>query len=253
MVATQILWTGGWDSTFQLLQLVRCRRHVTPHYIIDEDRESTGVELLTMRDIKAALFSRFEHARALLGPTEFHSRFDIPPDPVISDAFQRIRGRQFIGEQYDWLARLCAWREINELQLCIHKDDKAEAVVRRLVEECEEDCGTTCRIAPQHSGTDEFQLFRRYTFPVLYLTKRAMESIAAEQGLSSIMAMTWFCHRPRRRKPCGSCNPCIYTVEEGLGWRIPRGRRMLHRVTSALKIPTRILRRLLTSARRSNL
>ena len=41
-----------------------------------------------------------------------------------------------------------------------------------------------------------------------------------------VMKLTWFCHRPRRGQPCGTCNPCIYTIEEGLGERVPMSGRL---------------------------
>lgn len=49
-----------------------------------------------------------------------------------------------------------------------------------------------------------------------------MGKIAEENGFGSIMEMTWFCFAPTWRKtPCGYCNPCKYTREEGLGRRVP--------------------------------
>ncbi len=41
-----VLWTGGWDSTFRVLELVIMKKEmVQPHYILDEDRASTQKEL----------------------------------------------------------------------------------------------------------------------------------------------------------------------------------------------------------------
>ena len=52
-----LLWTGGWDSTFQLLQLLIIhRRRVTPFYLLDEERRSTGVEIRTIKRIKGLEF-----------------------------------------------------------------------------------------------------------------------------------------------------------------------------------------------------
>jgi hypothetical protein len=48
-----------------------------------------------------------------------------------------------------------------------------------------------------------------------------MHEIARQHGFADVMALTWFCHSPRNDKPCGVCNPCEYTIEEGLGWRVP--------------------------------
>ena len=42
-----------------------------------------------------------------------------------------------------------------------------------------------------------------------------MRTQARQAGFDEIMSLTWFCHRPRHGQPCGTCNPCIYTIEEG--------------------------------------
>ena len=43
----QILWTGGWDSTFRLLQLLlELKLEVIPHYVIDDTRESAPTVIL---------------------------------------------------------------------------------------------------------------------------------------------------------------------------------------------------------------
>ena len=47
-----LLWTGGWDSTFRLLQLLLLHRvAVAPHYLEDPTRASTQIELETMARI----------------------------------------------------------------------------------------------------------------------------------------------------------------------------------------------------------
>ena len=52
----KILWTGGWDSTFQLLRLLFLdKQPVEPYYLIDEERPSTGIELLALRSSMAGL------------------------------------------------------------------------------------------------------------------------------------------------------------------------------------------------------
>ena len=37
--------------------------------------------------------------------------------------------------------------------------------------------------------------------------------------LSDIIDDTWFCFNPINGKPCGYCNPCKYTIEEGMSYR----------------------------------
>lgn len=40
--------------------------------------------------------------------------------------------------------------------------------------------------------------------------------------LSDIIDDTWFCFNPINGKPCGYCNPCKYTIEEGMSYRFSK-------------------------------
>lgn len=240
----KILWTGGWDSTFQLLQLLFVqKRNVAPVYLIDEPRLSTGLELLTMEKIRASTRKIDSEIAKLIQPTQFHFVSDIAKQPNISKAYEAIRRKSLIGSQYDWLARFCAEQGISDLQLCIHKDDKAHAVVMNMATRCS-DSETVFRIEDAHCGTDEHTVFKYFSFPVLSLTKTEMQQISQDLGWEEIMLKTWFCHKPKHGSPCGVCNPCLYTLDEGLGWRIPKNRRFLARLNQRIWHPTKqILKR----------
>src|SRR5690606_27941094 len=81
------------------------------------------------------------------------------------------------------------------------------------------------KLDPRHAGDPRYELFKYFRFPLFDKTKRQMRAEAAAAGFDELMALTWFCHRPVRGEPCGRCNPCIYTIEEGLADRVPwRGR-----------------------------
>ena len=226
--SSKILWTGGWDSTFQLLRLLFLQKlPVQPYYLIDEVRGSTGAELLAMKRIRAQIRELDQSAAALIHPTNFFSASEIPKYPEIANAFSSIKKQNFIGSQYDWLARFCEYQGIAGLQLCIHEDDKAAFAIRRMIDKSGVK-EVSPRIGDQYSETDEYVLFKYFEFPILDLTKVNMAQIAKDRGWSQIMEMTWFCHTPKNGRPCGRCSPCKYTIEEGLAWRIPTHRRLLY-------------------------
>jgi len=233
----KIFWTGGWDSTFQLLQLLFVqKRRVAPFYIIDEPRPSTGMELLTMEKIRASIRRIDGEIGRLIQPTQFHFVCDIEKQLDITKAYEAIYRRSYLGSQYDWLARFCVQHGISDLQLCIHKDDKAHAVVMdKVIQDANSD--TIFIMDSAYSDTDEYAVFKYFAFPLLNLTKVEMEKISRTRGWSEIMANTWFCYNPKRGKPCGVCYPCLYTLEEGLGWRIPKGRHFIARVNQWLWYP----------------
>src|SRR5690606_35759328 len=108
-VPAKILWTGGWDSTFQLLRLLFLeQRSVEPYYLIDEDRLSTGTELSTMKRIRERISEMNGSAAVLIQPTRYFSVSQIPIQPAITQAYRAITKESYIGSQYDWLARFCA-------------------------------------------------------------------------------------------------------------------------------------------------
>jgi hypothetical protein len=219
-----ILWTGGWDSTFQLVRsLLSDPCDIQPFYLIDENRSSTAMELLTMKRIKQKIRADIPARAASLLPVRFVAVSDLLDDERIAGAFARIRKRARIGIQYEWLGRFCRQFCVSDLQLCIHRDDRAHVPLQTVVEDLG---GRNYRVAPRYAGTDEHDLFQYYSFPVFDLTKRDMQAIAQDQGFDSTLSLTWFCHAPKDGKPCGTCRPCRFTIEEGLGWRVPYFRRL---------------------------
>ena len=221
-----ILWTGGWDSSFQLIKsVIHGTADIQPIYIVDENRQSTAMELLTMKRIKQALRADFPARAGSLLPVRFCAVSDLQSNQRITSAYTRMHKRTRIGVQYDWLARFCDQCGVSDLQLCIHSDDKAHAALQDLVEDGRERLNDY-RVSEKHVGTDEYELFKYFSFPIFDMTKREMQENAQELGFSSIMNLTWFCHAPKDGRPCGKCLPCRFTIDEGLGWRVSYFRRL---------------------------
>jgi hypothetical protein len=235
----RLLWTSGWDSTFQLLRLLlRHRLPVTPYYLEDPTRPSTATELQTLQRITEALHAQHPHTRELLRPLRRFRVAELGQDPEIGDALRAVRRRMYIGSQYAWLPLFCKRYGLDGIELSVHVDDKVQALLSSRVETFEQ-AGSyrSFRMGTCHAGTPEYTLFRYFGFPLFPIDKRAMRDEAAREGWSGLMDMTWFCHRPVRGKPCGACAPCVYTIEEGLAWRVPRTRRALSFVYRTLALP----------------
>lgn len=225
----RLLWTSGWDSTFQLLRLLlQHRLPVTPYYLEDATRASTGTELEAIARITAALHAWYPHTRALLRPLRRFPVAGLAPDPAIDDALREVRTRTYIGSQYAWLPMFCKQHGLDGIEMSVHVDDKVQALLSSRVAAFEQaGAYRSVRVAGGQAGTPEYTLFRYFSFPLFSIDKRAMQREARLAGWEPLMEMTWFCHRPLRGRPCGVCAPCVYTIEEGLGWRVPRARRAL--------------------------
>ena len=218
-----VLWTGGWDSTFRVLDLVILKgREVQPFYVFDSGRGSTAVELETMQQIKNMVKELKPGAEQLIKDYIFIKIEDIPQDSDFTAQYNILLSQSFMGSQYDWLGRYVKSIGLNNLELCIHKDDKAEGFVRDDVH-YQEDGNDGYYKLNELPKNPALAIFNNYNFPLLNMTKVEMGEIAKKNGFSHIMEQTWFCFNPQAgRKPCGYCNPCIYTREEGLGRRVPR-------------------------------
>lgn len=226
----RLLWTAGWDSTFRLLVALLVRRKsVQPYYLIDPDRKSTPNELQAMQRIAGALGARFPDASSRLSRPITAAVADLRPDDEITSRFERLRSRSHLGGQYDWLARFAKQQGVSDLELAIHRDDKAAGFLQPFV--VRNDGGGDPYFELRSDVADpDLQLFQAFRFPVFDMTKLAMQRAAMEHGFVDLMELTWFCHLPTPDgRPCGRCNPCRYTMEEGLGRRIPLSTRLRNR------------------------
>jgi hypothetical protein len=248
-----VLWTGGWDSTFLLLQtLLVDRLPVAPHYLLDPARPSLQIELVTMRRLRDRILLEHEDARDLLGPTSYHAVPDIDPDPTIAAAHAAIVRTRHLGTQWIWMPSFCKQHALDGICLGVHGGDRTFDCLQPMVTSDPHvrggaDCGQgAVRVDPRYEGTDEYTLFRFFAFPLFRLDKLEMDALARERGWGGIMEMTWFCHTPRRgTTPCGKCAACRGTIKSGMGRRIPASSRRLARVETAVTDP------LLATARRT--
>jgi hypothetical protein len=218
----RLLWTGGWDSTFRLLTALLTRgKTVQPYYLRDQDRRaSTAIEMRIMEQIAGAIAAKSAEAAGRLRRPIIQVAEIRTDDPIFA-RFQRLRIRSNLGDQYAWLARFAIRQDLSNLELAIHRDDKAHGFLRAEVVR-EEGGGDPYYRLRDHPADADLRIFEPFRFPVFDMTKLEMERVARDQGFRDIMELTWFCHTPTRRgRPCGRCFPCRYTIEEGLGWRVP--------------------------------
>lgn len=214
---TRILWTSGWDSTYRVADLLLLHRgSVEPWYVVDSERRSTKKELATLERLRVALTSMDDSVANRLLPLRAIRIEDIPADRDITARYRALTRRGHLGGQIDWLARLAKSQGIR-LEMGVHLDDNAAAFLEGQTEVSHEGVHVVAE-----SASDDLDIYRWFAFPLLTMSKLDMQEQAAEGAFSHIMEMTWFCHFPLLDgRPCGWCNPCKYTREEGLGRRVP--------------------------------
>lgn len=228
----EVLATGGFDSTFRLIQLSKCNVDIQLFYLSD-NRKSEINELNAISKI-VDILKLNKNTRCTFRTLKVINMNERISDSTITEAYERILKKDFFGTQYDWLGRFATVHK--GIELSIHKDDKAMQIINkygRLVKVTDSIIGDYYIIDRERSEPDLIKLFGNYNFPLADYTKLQMKNYYLEYGYKEIMDLTWFCFSPINGKPCGKCNPCIYTIEEGLKERFTRMALLRYYVTKA--------------------
>lgn len=220
MELVNILWTGGWDSTFRVLILSEKKVTIQPYYY-SFGRPSEILEINTVKKITDVIRNK-KTTKCILKDLIVISNNDLNSNEnEYKEAFNKLRKEEFIGSQYVKLAMLS--RQLQGIELGIHRDDKAFKFINKycsLRKVNDREIGEYYEIDAESSkNRDVSFLFENFRLPMLDLSKVEMKEISERNGFIDIMKMTIFCHHPIKGKPCGYCNPCIYTIKEGLKWR----------------------------------
>ena len=217
------LWTGGWDSTYRVLQrAVLDQAAVRPCYVVDRGRQSTGKEVDTMNGLLKWLKDERPEAFARIEPPRYVALQAIPPHPEIEAAWRHLRDAYDIGTQYDWLARLAEAGDWTGVELSVYGGGRLRPMFGDHIQRVERPGGRTTWALGPDAPEPQRLLFGRYVFPFWETSKREAVAQAEREGLTEILdAHTWFCFNPTNGKPCGTCRPCRFMVKDGLGDRIP--------------------------------
>jgi len=227
----RVLWTGGWDSSFRVLQLLFDTDHVVaPVYFVNPQRRSLLHEVRAMDTISARARRRRPDFEARLLPTQYIEMERVPVDPDVTAALQRCKARGFIGPQYDYLARYLRWvPEAGPLELCIERDSRPHVLMKSVLVPAGEH--QVYQLRADQREQDLGVLFRDMEFPLLEYSKQAMREQAERSGYLDILDKSWFCQYPIGASPCGRCSPCEQVVKAGFTHRLSRRARLRYQLS----------------------
>jgi len=215
-----VLWTGGWDSTFRVIQLYRLGATIQSIYVLDHNRKSSVKELEVVNRLTNEIPLRFKESEGNILPLIVIKRKDIPSNPFLKLIHKRLKNKANYGKQYYWLACLAKGNQYQNLEVSFHKEDLAKFFSKeQLIEIKDEKTGSTWRLNPKKIDFFRMQLFKKMTFPLITFSKPEMKVIAEDNNFIDLMESTWFCQK-LYDKPCGKCNPCKQYVRDGFGYRL---------------------------------
>ena len=210
-----IFWTGGFDSTFRLLQLCENKILVQPIYLygnVDSDimfiqRQNKLQELTRMIKIRKLINDMYPWTRRTLMGTLFVS--DIPKNKFISDKysdlytnlgfFSRPSGQLRTMATLSYLHKIIIETGIED---CVN--DKTFPICNLLV-------GNNDNRRIKTNLPEEYKdlvIFKYLRFPIAHLTKQEMLDICREKNWKDIIKTTFSCWFPSFGEPCGTCDMC---------------------------------------------
>ncbi|MBN1929367.1 MAG: hypothetical protein JW764_07480 [Chlorobiaceae bacterium] len=218
-----LLWTGGWESTYRLCELIFLKKRiVNPVYILDPERKSFREEIKAMVAIRGEIVKRISSDASLLKPLQIVIKDDIPPNKIITEMYDSIvKTYGGLGRQFEWLARYADWKDLYRLEIGLEGNTNSPR--RPVYAQLEKELIIKDESMILGNKLDDqlFDFFRRFSFPVFNLSKDKILQLAKGQDFYDLMLKTWFCHKPRNGKPCGRCYPCEQVMHEGMSFRIP--------------------------------
>lgn len=235
----RLLWTGGWDSTFRLLQLSQAEGVVVrPLYVRDRARGSMANELAAMGAILPQVRAL---AQARVLDVDLYDagaiRADFP-DERVSAACTRLAEEFRLGYQYELFALLCRGLDVRA-ECCVEDSPRshAKAVIDA---QCElvplEDAplagAVRYRAVAKGACADGALVFSHLDLPMLAVSKVEAQRVSEQMGWMPIMRRTWFCFGPMHGRPCGLCGPCRDAMNEGMRWRLPLSARLRYHTRS---------------------
>ena len=206
----RLFWTGGFDSTARLCQLlIEEKKTVYPLYIefnLDNDdpnalwvRQNKEQEKDSMKQIRKALYKQFPYTKKLLKKTKFIKDKKTDPNYIQKFLEMNLFPKKRKIHQYVYLSnyayKLKDYIEIGVLG--IHQKSKfADFLKNNLIKEDE-----NFKVA----GKNPMECIK---FPLYNKTKEDLYKRAKDNNYDNILNMSWSCWFPQSGKPCGLCPMC---------------------------------------------
>lgn len=214
---TYIFWTGGFDSTFRVLDaIINEGKIVQPVYladIIDNDpskyhRKSLEHELNAMEKIrKQFLYDYPQHTLRFLPVIIVR---DLVISPQVSQATKKLHERKMLRRpvcQYGAIAQYSL--DLGKpIDLAVEYEPTSSMMYTAIHDKVIGD-ETTRRIDPAlFHQQQELKIYENFRFPTLHLSKKGMLEKAKASKFDVYLEDTWSCWYPVDGNPCGRCVMC---------------------------------------------
>ena len=230
-----IFWTGGFDSTFRLCQLlIHEKKIVQPIYIQDINtdghflfgskvkRKNKDLEIKTMNKIRIYLNNKYSYTKKNLLRTKYVNKISIDKNYIIAMRnlyFQNFGVlapllNQFFGffsRPYNQYTTLALFTK-NYPFACEIGVEKCNSGLDLHTKKYRIGKGHNCKLITNKNIN--FKIFDKFRFSIVHLTKKDMLKISQKNNYDDVLKLTWSCWFPKDGKPCGKCDMCKHRIIE---------------------------------------
>lgn len=210
----EMLWSGGWDSTFMLCKLLREYDEVQPYYIRFH-RSGEEMEMKAINEI-TDLLEEHKNLKGRLLPVTYVEHTSIKFPGWLVEAWKKYRDEPYtVSKQYLFLAAFA----IKHKGIAVGQEryyEKPGHITRLMYKKGHmkfRDDGTGY-FNKKDCDKDVYALFGNAVYPVCLDSELMMKDKAEAWGMMDIMDKSWFCYQPINGKPCGMCGPCKVKMKQ---------------------------------------
>ena len=213
-----IFWTGGYDSTFRILQALLIENAIVyPIYlsgIIDNmkdhstRRKNNKQEFEALKKIYNVINNKYPNKSKNL-----KSLIIIPNvklSKTVNDNMYILYKKGYVRRpicQYGSLAQVAIDMNV-PIELAVENEPHS-SIMYRAISDKVSGKGINRKINNKTLNTQsEFYIYKNFRFPTLSLTKKDMLKIAKKNGFDDILRLTWSCWYPINNRPCNRCVMC---------------------------------------------
>ncbi len=221
-----LFWTGGYDSTFRLGQILHTTRDpVLPIYINDPKMDGDNVarknrdqEMAAMANILELLYRINPSYRPRIYPTLVIHH--IPISPTVRANMYNLYRKGLNRRPITQYAAMAEFSLLTGKRIEVGVENSDHSAMRRMIRADLVPNPARPNIRPpilvldpspkalKERPNPEVIIFRNLDYPIIEYTKEAMLKEAKRDGYDQILRNSWSCWFPVKGRACGKCAMC---------------------------------------------
>ena len=210
----EVLWSGGFDSTFMLCLLAKKYDCIIQPYYLDINRHVRNYEISAIKKIYSLMLSVKDFS-GIIKPVKFINENKIKVSKFIDDSFYNIRNiYPDLGFQQRIISQFSlAHKNIYFGQRCYSNHGASYSLLFKLGH-MQFDLNNVGYLDKSICDDKVYRLYGNLRFPIIKYHENEILDIINLWKLDNIFKSIHFCYYPIDGKPCGMCYACRVKIHQ---------------------------------------